>query len=70
MEEWSSGAEAAIDSFLIGIAVGLALSVIVAISIFVIEDFYVGKEIAAMQEQADEEYEQQRLQLEGFIVYD
>lgn len=70
MEEWSSGAEAAIDSFLIGIAVGLALSIIVAISIFVVEDFYVGKEIAAMQEQADEEYEQQRLQLEGFIVYD
>lgn len=70
MEEWSSGAEAAIDSFLIGIAVGLALSIIVAISIFVVEDFYVGKGIAAMQEQADEEYEQQRLQLEGFIVYD
>lgn len=70
MEEWSSRAEAAIDSFLIGIAIGLAISIIVAISIFVVEDFYVGKEIAAMQEQVDLEYEQQRLQLEGFVTYD
>lgn len=55
-----------IDSFINGLMIGLALSMLLAISVFVIEDYSREKLSKECQTQYAQEIEEKRLELEGW----
>lgn len=56
------------DTLLVGILIGLTLSLVISIVMVKVNIFTLQKEQIAYQQQLDAEFEQKRLEAEGWVV--
>lgn len=64
MDIWSE----CLDSFLVGLVAGLGIAIIIAVTVFKIDLYLLEKENIAYQQEMNEQFEKQRLEIEGWVA--
>lgn len=57
-----------LDSFLTGLVIGLGMAIIIAVTVFKIDLYLLEKENIAYQQELNEQFERQRLEIEGWVT--